>query len=191
MKLILASNSWIRQQILDKSEFEYTVKSAEVDERKIEEANKDKPSQEMAKLLATTKAEAVAKDNPKDIVIGADSFAVLDDGEVMHKPESHKEAVELCLKQSGKAITVYTGIAVVANGKTQTSTSITRITYSKFSQELIEKLLDGDDATIRNAGLGLFIDAPGFTLVESYEGSYTGAMGLPMEILRKLLNNIA
>lgn len=191
MKLVLASNSWIRKQILDKSEFEYTVKSAEVDERQIEEANKGKSYQEIAELLASAKAQAVAKNNPKDIVIGADTFAVLDDGEVLHKPESHKEAVELCLKQSGKAINVYTGIAVVANGKTQTATSETRITYCEFSKELIEKLLDGDDATIRNAGLGFFTDAPGFTLVESYEGSYTGAMGMPMEILRKLLKNIA
>lgn len=189
MKLILASNSWIRKQILDRSEFDYQTISAEVDERAIEEANQGKSNQEIAVLLATAKAQAVAKNHPEQIVIGADTFAVLDNGDVLHKPKDHQEAIDLSMKQSGQSITVITGIAVVCAGKTQTATSKTRITYSKFPQDLIEKLFEGDDATIRNSGLGFFTDAPGFTLVESFDGSYTGAMGMPMEILRKLLKN--
>jgi predicted house-cleaning NTP pyrophosphatase (Maf/HAM1 superfamily) len=68
-----------------------------------------------------------------------------------------------------------------------TNTSVTEIEYIEFDRATITKLLESDDATIRNSGLGFFIDAPGFTLVKSFNGSYTGAMGLPMEIVRENL----
>ena len=48
----------------------------------------------------------------------------------------------------------------------------------------------GDDARIRNSGLGFFMDSPGFTLVQNFDGSYTGAMGLPMEIVRKNIKTL-
>jgi septum formation protein len=141
----------------------------------------------LAIILASAKAEDVLKDNPGDLVIAADTFAVMPSGERLHKPVSSEDAIELCLQQSGKKIYVITGLAMAYGNRLITNTSVTEIEYIEFDRATITKLLESDDATIRNSGLGFFIDAPGFTLVKSFNGSYTGAMGLPMEIVRENL----
>jgi len=94
------------------------------------------------------------------------------------------------MMQSGKTIKAITGLAMAYKSKLLTNTTVTNITYTTFDRMTIERLLKGDDATIRNSGLGFFSDAPGFTLVESFSGSYTGAMGLPMEVVRHNLKQL-
>lgn len=183
--IILASGSWLRKTILEASELEFQVRTKEIDERAVEALHPKKSDADVAIILAIAKAHAVLEDHPGDLVISADTFAVLPNGERLHKPSSADEAIKLCLEQSGKTIQAVTGIAMVYGDKVITNTSTTKITYTDFDRATIEKLLIGNDVTIRNAGLGFFSDAPGFTLVKSFEGSYTGAMGLPMEIVRE------
>lgn len=188
--IILASNSWLRRTILEASELQFQVHSKDVDERYIESLHPAATDEQIAVLLALAKAEVVQTDYPDDLVIAADTFAVLPGGERMHKPASAQEAIALCLKQSGKTIRVVTGIAMKYGGKTLTNESITHITYVKFSKKTITRLLGNNSATMRNSGLGFFSDAPGFSLVERFEGSYTGAMGLPMEIIRENIKRL-
>lgn len=188
--IILASGSWLRKTIMQASEFTFEVKTKDVDERKIESLYHGKGHAEVVEMLAQAKASAVASDYPDDLVIGADTFVVLPNGERGHKPKTKAEAFEVCLAQSGKKATVYTGIAVCYKGKIATATVSAVITYSKFGKSQLELLFQKDDPTIRNAGLGFFMDAPGFTLVETFEGSYTGAMGLPMDEVRQLMQEV-
>lgn len=185
--ITLASGSWLRKTILESSEFLFQIKTKETDERAIEVLHKDKSDKELAIILASAKAKDILKDHPDDLVIAADTFAVLPSGERLHKPTSSEEAIELCLRQSGKKIYAITGLAMAYGEKLLTNASVTEIEYIEFDRATITKLLESDDATIRNSGLGFFQDAPGFTLVKSFNGSYTGAMGLPMEIIRENL----
>lgn len=188
--IILASNSWLRKTILEVSELQFEILVKEVDERTIEASHQDKTDEEVAVLISKAKSEAVANERQDDLVIAADTFAILPDGRRLHKPGSPEEAIELCLLQSGKTIHAVTGISMTYRGKTITNACTTLISYVNFDEKTITKLLEGDDATIRNSGLGFFSDAPGFTLVEKFEGSYTGAMGLPMEIVRENIKQL-
>lgn len=179
--IILASESWLRKTVLTASKLNFIVKAAKIDERTVESEYSDASAEELVSMLADKKAEAVAKDNPHDLVIAADTLAVLPDGTWLHKPATHEEAIELSLKQSGKTIRAVTGLAMRYRDQTIINTTTTNITYISFDEAMIEKLLAGDDPAVRNSGLGFFVDAPGFTLVKKFDGSYTGAMGLPME----------
>lgn len=189
--IILASNSWLRKTIMEASRLRFTTDSVDLDERALEQKNQNKTDEEVAIILASAKAKLVQHKHPDAVVIAADTFALLPSGKRLHKPANPEEAVELCLLQSGKTIKAVTGMVMSYRGKVLTNTTVTNITYITFDRPTIKHLLEGDDATIRNSGLGFFSDAPGFTLVKSFNGSYTGAMGLPMEIVRqnlKLLN---
>ena len=86
---------------------------------------------------------------------------------------------------------VHTGLTVKYEDKTLTSLTTTKITYSTFDEATVRHLFSiNENARRRNAALGFFIDDPGFTLVKNVEGSYLGAMGLPMEIVRKNLDEL-
>lgn len=188
--IILASGSWLRKTILESSKLPFTVKATDVDERSLEAQHPNLSVEELAIILARAKAGAVQQENPDDLIIAADTFAVLPDGRWLHKPTSHEEAIELSLKQSGQTVRAVTGLAMSYRGNVISNVTATSITYVNFDRSTTEKLLDGNDPTIRNSGLGFFIDAPGFTLVKEFNGSYTGAMGLPMELVRENMQKL-
>lgn len=182
--IILASNSWLRKTVMERSGLPFQTFVADVDERALERDHEGEDDVAIVRLLARAKAEAARLHHPENLVIAADSFGVLPSGERLHKPESGEKSIDLCLKQSGQTIKAVTAIAMAYRGKILIDHTITDITYVDFDRATITELLRGDDGTIRNGGLGFFMDAPGFTLVKSFNGSYTGAMGLPMEIVR-------
>ena len=185
--IILASGSWLRQHILKLAKIDFNVAAADIDERAIEQQNSHLSDEELILLLAKAKVIKVQEQYPTDIIIGADTFATLPDGKRLHKPKNADEAVSLCLTQAGSTITVLTGLVIAKGDRILTHTTKTSITYQNFDEPTIRKLLEDDDATVRNSGLGFFSDAPGFSLVASFDGSYTGAMGLPMEKVRESL----
>ncbi len=162
----------------------FITDGTELYERALERKHQDKSDEEISILLARAKANLVYHKYPDELVVAADTFALLPSGERLHKSSSPEEAVELCLAQSGKTIKSVTGLAMAYKDRVLTNTSVTDITYIDFDRPTIDRLLKGDDAMMRNSGLGFFADAPGFTLVKSFNSSYTGAMGLPMEIVR-------
>jgi septum formation protein len=88
------------------------------------------------------------------------------------------------LALSGKKIKVFTGCAIYTEeyGVSSMLAEAT-ITYQTFSEANLRRLAADDNPNIRSGALGIFYDAPGFTLIEHLEGSYTGAFGLPMEFV--------
>lgn len=189
--IILASNSQLRKMIMEASELPFEVLTEDVDERLLESQNKDKTVGEIVQLLATAKARAVADAHPDRAVIAADTFGVLPDGTRLHKGKNIEESIQMAMLQSGVTVLVYTGTAVAYKEKTLTLLTTTKITYSSFDEKVLRHLYSTNDAAKRrNAALGFFIDAPGFTLVEKIEGSYLSAMGLPMGEVRKALNEL-
>jgi predicted house-cleaning NTP pyrophosphatase (Maf/HAM1 superfamily) len=141
--------------------------------------------------LRSLKRRAVAHLSPNDTIVAADTFDNLPGGKRLHKTHSLEESIQLALQQSGKTVTVTTGVAVVHQGKAITNLTTTKIKYCTFDETTVRLLFQKNERIRRrNAALGFFIDAPGFTLVEKIEGSYLGAMGLPMEIVRANLEEI-
>lgn len=184
--IILASKSELRKLILESSGLPFTIATKDIDERKIEQQNPDKTAEQIVEMLALAKATAIANDFQNDLVIAADTFAVLSDGTRLHKANSTEESIQLAMRQSGETISINTGIAMVYKDQIVSNLVTTRIKYSPFDEATARQLFQKNQSTKRrNAALGFFIDAPGFTLVEKIEGSYLGAMGLPMEIIRQ------
>ncbi len=103
-KIILASKSKIRKEILDKNNIESVVEPSNVDEDVVKSSLlKEKASPELiSKNLAELKANKVSMKKKDEIVLGADSVIDLD-GELISKPESREEAMKILLKLNGKS----------------------------------------------------------------------------------------
>lgn len=188
--IILASQSWLRKLIMDSSRLKYKIIPANIDERNIEKIHGKIDPRDLAFRISEAKANLVHKLYPNNLVIAADTFIILPNGLIMHKPKSDEEAIQMCLAQSGKTVLAITGLSMIYKDISLQDFSVTKISYVKFDRSSIISLLKNDNATIRNAALGFFQDAPGFSLVEKFEGSYTGAMGLPMEIVWQNLKKL-
>jgi len=182
MEIILASESYLKNCIFSAAKLAYQKVPADIDESIFD----DQPVGERVLSLARAKCEKAAASHPDDFVISADTLIALD-RVVFAKPKTPKEAFQRALGFSGKTIEVYTGTATYspANG-IQTYLAHGKVAYTEFTESDLHRLTAEDNPQIRN-GLGVFIDSPGFTLVEHWEGSYTGLLGLPMEFVYQQL----
>ncbi len=184
--LILATESPTKRMIMDRSGLAYEAISANIDERAIEKSHPELDARETAILLARSKAEALVKLYPDDCIVAADTFGVLPDGSRLHKAKTATEKMKMCLSQSGKTITIYTGVCVINRGKTFTDSTKTKITYMNFNAAMLDNA-HNYNPNRRNAALGFHVDSAGFVLIEKIEGSYMGALGLPLDKMYNLL----
>ncbi|MGS0680130.1 Maf family protein [Shewanella sp. 125m-7] len=106
-KIVLASTSPFRQQLLQKLALDFTSCAPDVDETALDN---ESPT-ELVLRLAKQKAAAGVKQHPNSIVIGSDQVAVIDD-KIIGKPLTSEKAIEQLTAASGKSITFYTGLAV-------------------------------------------------------------------------------
>ncbi len=184
MPILLASGSFLKNYILEKSRLEYTVLPADIDESVYD----DMDVMERVVKLAHAKCKLVADQHPDHVVIGADTLTASIDGTVFTKPLPNTDPLDAAMQLSGQTIDVYTGCCVYTpEHKFHDTLAVAQITYQKFDRASLERLADGDNPQIRSGALGVFIDAPGFTLIESVQGSYTGMFGLPMEFVYQQL----
>lgn len=140
--------------------------------------------------IATGKARVVSEAHRYNIVIGADTLTQnVDTGQVYDKTSAVEAPLQTALSLSGATVENLTAVSFWLNGKEiATETTITRIRYQEFDGATYVRLATGDKPDARSSVLGMFHDAPGFTLIEHIDGSYTGALGLPMEVVYKYLN---
>ena len=142
--------------------------------------------------LAEAKCQKVLEAHPESIIIAADTLTGDETGKVYTKLTGSNDPLAAALALSGKTIQVFTGCAVYTKDRGMVSILATAtITYQTFSEATLKRLTSDDNPNIRSGALGIFYDAPGFTLIEHLEGSYTGAFGLPMEFVYKQLEPIA
>ncbi|MEG1778784.1 MAG: Maf family protein [Oscillospiraceae bacterium] len=137
--------------------------------------------------LAKIKAEDISKQYSKDIVIGADTIVVAE-GKVLNKPQSYEECVEMITLLSGKTHNVYTGVAIVKDGKTHTFFEQTEVTFYKLSNEEIAAYADTKEPYDKAGGYG--IQGGGAMLVHSINGDYYNVIGLPVAKLSRVLKAI-
>ena len=116
-KIILASKSKVRKDILDKNNIECIVEQSNVDENPVKESLlKERASSEIiSKNLAELKANKVSMKKTDEIVLGADSVIDLD-GELISKPENRKEALDILKKLNGKKHNLISSVCISKNG---------------------------------------------------------------------------
>ena len=179
----MASGSYKRKQIMERSGIPFKVEIPDIDE----DIFNDFPVVERVVEVARAKAINIAERFPQDVIISADSLAQDSQKQLQYKPRDFEEGLRLAMLSSGATVTGYTGVCLIhPEFREATEVAVTEIKFIDFTEEEVKKLVD--DKFLQRAGaLGVSEETAGYTLVESISGSYTGAFGLPMEIVRKYL----
>ena len=191
-KIILASKSKVRKDILDNNNILSDVKPSNVDEDIVKESLiKEKASPEIiSKNLAELKANKVSLIELDQLVLGADSVIDLE-GELISKPENREEALFILKKMNGKKHSLISSVCISKNGSMiWNHTERATLTMKKFSDEDLRKYLSriSDEALyaynvyqIEGAGRNLFLEI---------EGDENTIMGLPIKKIKEYLNKI-
>ena len=189
--LILASKSKVRKKILDKYNISSTVKPSNVDEDMVKETlMKIKASPEIiSKNLAELKANKVSQNNNADLVLGADSVIDLG-GELISKPKDRQEAFKILKKLNGKMHHLISSVCISKNGSMiWNHTDKAMLQMKNFSDEDLKKYL----SKISDENLYAYnvyqIEGEGRNLFLSIDGNENTIMGLPVEKIKKYLDN--
>ncbi|NQU77944.1 Maf family protein [Candidatus Falkowbacteria bacterium] len=189
MKIVLATKSPYRREAFKMLDIEFTTEGSDVDE--YFEGRPENP-EELVKHLARLKAEAVAKNYSKEIVIGFDSIGWFE-GLVLEKPKSRDDAFERLKMLSGKVHHFYTGIYMInlETGQILSRSVETELVTRELSDEEINKYLD-QDPNYNTYALGYDpLGSYSSTFVEKCTGSYNSfTRGIPLELIVKMLKEI-
>jgi len=187
-KLILASGSRIRRQLLDGVGIEFQVISSNVDEDLLKKELHGRPFREQVLRLASEKASKISMDNLEAFVIGSDNMCTIDDM-VFDKPINHEDAVNHLLSLSGKKHFQNNGISIFHEGREIWSNyDVTELEMKKLSLQEIEEYLSLDKPY---SACGCYhFESNGKNLFTSINGLESTVMGLAMEHLIKKLNQL-
>ncbi len=184
MKVILASASPRRKELLSKMNIDFTVVPSSAEEI----IDEGLSPQQVAQNLSYLKAKDVFNSlNDKDcsLVIGADTIVVLD-GVILGKPKDRAEAYKMLLDLSGKAHSVITGYTVVSRDKIVTDFDKTEVIFNSLSKSLIEEYLDSGLYVGKAGAYGI---QDGFPLVKKFVGSFNNVVGFPTEKISNVLKS--
>lgn len=184
-KLILASASPRRAEILTSVGWEFTKDSADIDETELP----GEQPEDYVQRLAREKAEAVALKYADAIVLGADTTVVIND-QILGKPVDLQDAKRMLKMLSGSRHDVLTGVALVkiTNHElrnTNCGMQRTRVKFSEMSESEIDFLAE-NGAPLDKAG-AYAVQAQAALFIEGIEGDYWNVVGLPVNLVYRLI----
>lgn len=180
-KIILASQSPRREELLVKTGIPFTIEAADIDET----LDGHLPLQQAIEAIAYRKAAAILERQPSALVIGADTVVVIDH-EVLGKPKDDQDAFTMLKKLSGKQHQVITAVAIVSKDHQETFSCVSHVNFFPLSDEEILHYIKTKEPQDKAGAYG--IQGLGALFVESMEGDYNNIVGLPVSTLyRKLL----
>ena len=189
-KIVLASKSKVRKEILDKNHIESVVEPSNVDEDVVKlSLIKEKASPEIiSKNLAELKANKVSAKMADQIVLGADSVIDLN-GVLISKPESREEALTILKKLNNKTHFLISSVCISKNGSMiwNYTDKATLIMKNFSDQELAEYLSKISDENLYAYNV-YQIEGEGRNLFSSIEGDEDTIMGLPIKKIKEYLN---
>ena len=190
-KIILASKSKVRKEILDKNNIPNTVQPSNVDEDIIKKSLlKEQASPEIiSKSLSELKACKVSQKNNDILVLGADSVIDLN-GELISKPSNRKDALNILKKLNGKKHNLVSSVCISKNGlRIWDYTDKATLTMKNFNDDDLQKYL----LKISDEALYAYnvyqIEGEGRNLFTSIDGDENTIMGLPIIDIKKHLSN--
>ncbi len=180
-KVILASNSPRRKEILEKFGIDFKVVKSDYEEKDVYPTPKDTVT-----AYARGKAESVfyATGKPKDtIVLGADTVVCIGN-EIIGKPKDKADAVCTLKKLSGKTHTVVTGYCLISRDKSVVNAVASHVTFNELADEEICDYVDRFKPFDKAGSYGVQDDFP---LIKEISGSFYNVMGLPIEDIKEAL----
>ena len=192
MKIVLASKSGVRQEILKKNRINFYAEPSNVDEDEVKASmlNENATPTLISKNLAELKANKVSNKSPDKLVLGADSVIDLG-GELISKPKTRNEALEILKKLNGKKHQLISSVCISKNGSmiwnyTDSSTLTMKNLNLKEISNYLKKI---DDEKLYAYGV-YQIEAGGKNLFSKIEGDQDTIMGLPVKKIKEYLNNL-
>lgn len=184
-KLILASSSPRRKQILSESHVRFEIRIPP----NINEESLSSDPVEHVISVSRAKAESVSPQIAEGIILGADTIVVLN-GEILGKPEDKNEALVILKKLSGRTHTVYTGVTLVNkfNDKIISDYDSTEVTFNQLDEKRIESYIETKEPMDKAGAYG--IQGMGAFLVKEIKGNLDNVIGLPTEKLKEMLIKI-
>ena len=191
MKIILASKSGVRKKILDKYKIENEVIISNVDEDEIKESllAEGAGPLEISKNLAEIKSIQVSNKNPDRLILGADSVISLNN-ELINKPNSRKEALEILKKLNNSKHYLISSVCISKNGSmiwNHSDSSELKMKNLKET-ELLKYLSKIETKTLLAYGV-YQIEADGLELFEYVKGDQNSIMGLPIKDIMNYINH--
>ena len=191
-KIILASKSEVRKEILDKNNIKCVVEPSNVDEEPVKESllKEHATSEIISKNLAELKANKVSMKKNDEIVLGADSVIDLE-GELISKPESREEAMEILRKLNGKSHFLISSVCISKNGSMIWNyTDKAKLTMKNFTDDELKNYLSKiSDATLYAYNV-YQIEGEGRSLFASIEGDEDTIMGLPVKKIKEYISSL-
>ncbi|MEK7334675.1 MAG: Maf family protein [Candidatus Binatota bacterium] len=184
MRLILASTSPRRREILGLLGLPFEVIAPGFDEL----ASSDRPVEDEVLDFALGKARSVARDNPNSIVIGSDTM-ILINAKKVGKPDGIADAKQILRSLSGKTHRIFTSVAIVdgSGGPGLRIVEEVSVRMRDYSEKEIEDYLSCNES-LDKAG-AYSIQGRGRALIESIDGDYLTAMGLPLKPIAAYLKS--
>lgn len=145
-RIILASASPRRRELMELAGYDFEVICADI----VEAVPENVQPQEVVMSLALQKAQAVAAENEDAVVVGSDTVVALD-GKILGKPHSESEACEMLRLLSGRTHKVFTGVAVVGDGKEKSFFDETDVEFYPLGEDEIKKYVATGEPLTRQA----------------------------------------
>ena len=196
-RLILASQSPRRKELLHLTGIPFTAETADVDEEALTYILKNKydnePFSVMAAMivmnLARAKAQKILDTHLDAVVIGSDTIITIDSS-ILGKPSSSDDAMGMLRSLSGREHHVFTGVSIVSGGKSETFFSVTRVGFYPWSQKeelLARRYIDTGSPMDKAGAYG--IQDMGALFIRGIKGDYYTVMGLPVSAVYNRLQN--
>lgn len=187
LKFILASASERRKDLLSRIVSDFEVKISNFDEEKVEVSTN---IENYVKTLAEGKAKDVALNCDNDsIIIGADTIVVIGDN-ILGKPKDKNHAFEMLKLLSNNVHRVYSGVAVINNQKNimKSECLYTEVYFSEISDDEIWRYIESGECLDKAGAYG--IQGYGGVFAEKINGCYYNVVGLPLNLLNKMIKNV-
>jgi septum formation protein len=183
LRVILASQSPRRRELLTLVGITHDVRPADIDETYLPG---ERPG-EHAERLARRKAEVIAAREPGALVIGSDTIVVVD-GDVLGKPVDERDAARMLARLGGRSHTVITALAVAWRGETHSAVEEVGVTFHPLTAAEIAAYIGTGEPMDKAGAYG--IQGYGATLVARVDGDYFAVMGLSLQLLIRVLRSL-
>jgi septum formation protein len=183
-RVILASKSPRRQELLRLMDIDFRVVLKEVDES----YPSDLSPEEVAVYIAAKKAEAFDEDITDEVVLTADTIVVIDN-QILGKPETAEHAVQMLKTLSGRVHRVITGVCLLHNHQYNKFFDVSEVFFRKLTDEEISSYVE-QYSPLDKAGSYGIQERIGLIGIERINGSYTNVVGLPTEKVYQQLKNL-
>jgi len=180
-RIILASQSPRRKQLLELAEIQFEIQVADIDET----PPVGMPGFDVPEHLAKEKAAVIVAGNPGAIVIAADTIVLLDD-EILGKPTGEEDAVNILSKLAGRMHRVVSGVCIQRDEMQQSLSAVTEVYFRPLTQEQVLHYVS-NYKPYDKAGAYAIQEWIGMVGIEKINGDYYNVMGLPIgEVVQRL-----